>query len=661
MTSRLSFSKLLKEEWRHHLVSIFATVLIFLAEILFFYFDVQNVLRLDATYLFTRMESIAKPDFSALLPVIVLAVVLAADYFSYLHSQKKIDFYMSLPIRRNTQFLLGISVSLTIFIIPCVLASALETGLVLVTGYGNAAFLKNMLWNLICKCLAFVVTWVTMSLAVIITGHLAIALMGFGAICAYVPLFLYELYPTFGNLFYNTFMGVGYGSEPWYYFSPICLLSGLTNSYLWQSDDFSGYLIATIVFTLLVGLLAWFLYQKRPAEAAGKAMAFEKVNSLIRFLIVIPLALYCGYFLDATAMAESRGWLVAGTVIGAVLLHGIMESIFDFDPRSMLAKKKQLLVTIGICLGILAGFHLTTDMYNAYIPAVNDVKSVKLTLYDNNVRFYDLGEVDGISGEQIQNVIKLAERMILQNGEELQLDAEENGYALGEVAIEYEMVNGSKKGRRYDIYTENAENRALLDQIVATEDFKEEYFAIYNIQNDSVTEMSLENSFESEKLWFSADEQAEFLDIYRKELAEMTFTEMEEETRLAQLVIKYGKNGSYEDNCFICESFDETIAFLEARDIFVENPMDNCEIISVELLDEEYDEMGNPLYVVTDQELLNSMKDEFVLTDLYGLGYVDCVKDSQYAYAEVKIGNRIDSRYLYIREPEVEILKQAAD
>ena len=455
-------------------------------------------------------------------------------------------------------------------------------------------------------------------------------------------------------------MSVGYGSEPWYYFSPISLLSGLTNSYQWKSADFNGYLTATIVFVLVVGFIAWILYQKRPAEAAGRAMAFEKVNSVIRFLIVVPLALYCGYFLDATSMMDSKGWLVAGTVIGVVLFHGIMESIFDFDPRSMLSKKKQLLATLGICLGILAGFHLTTDMYNAYIPSVNDVKSVKLTLYDNNVRFYDLGEVDGISGEQVQNAIKLAERMILQNKEELQLDAEENGYYLGELMIEYEMVNGKEKGRCYSIYTDDAENRALLDQIIATEDFKEEYFAIYNVQNDSVTEMSLENSFESEKLWFSADEQAEFLDIYRKELAEMTFTEMEEEARLAQLVIKYGENGSYEDNCFIYESFDETIAFLEARDILVENPMDNCEIISVELLD-EYDEMGNPLYVIEDQELLNSMKDEFVLADLYGLGYVDCVKDSQYAYAEVKIGNRIDSRYLYIREPEIKILKQAAE
>ena len=660
MTSRISFSKLLKEEWRHHLVSIFATVFIFLAEVLFFYFDVQNIVRLDGNYLLSRVERIGQPDFTSLLPAIILAVILATDYFSYLYSQRKTDFYMSLPMKRNTQFLLGISMSLIIFMIPCIIATALETGIVLVTGYGNAVFLKNMLWNLICKCLAFMAAWVTMALAVIMTGHLVIALIGFGALCAYVPLFLYELYPTFGALFYDTFMSVGYGSELWYYFSPISLLSGLTNSYQWKSADFNGYLTATIVFVLVVGFIAWILYQKRPAEAAGRAMAFEKVNSVIRFLIVVPLALYCGYFLDATSMMDSKGWLVAGTVIGVVLFHGIMESIFDFDPRSMLSKKKQLLATLGICLGILAGFHLTTDMYNAYIPSVNDVKSVKLTLYDNNVRFYDLGEVDGISGEQVQNAIKLAERMILQNKEELQLDAEENGYYLGELMIEYEMVNGKEKGRCYSIYTDDAENRALLDQIIATEDFKEEYFAIYNVQNDSVTEMSLENSFESEKLWFSADEQAEFLDIYRKELAEMTFTEMEEEARLAQLVIKYGENGSYEDNCFIYESFDETIAFLEARDILVENPMDNCEIISVELLD-EYDEMGNPLYVIEDQELLNSMKDEFVLADLYGLGYVDCVKDSQYAYAEVKIGNRIDSRYLYIREPEIKILKQAAE
>lgn len=659
MTSRISFFKLLKEEWRHHLVSILAIVIVFLSEMLFFYFDVQNVFGWNDEYIQTRLENISSPDFSALIPVMILAVIMAADYFSYLYSQKKTDFFLSLPMKRSTQFLLGVILSLMIFIIPCVIAAALETGFVIVAGYGTNVFLENMLWSFLCKCLTFMITWATMVLAVIMTGHLVVALMMFGMICAYVPLLLYELYPTFANLFYDTFMNVGYEAEPWYYFSPVSLLSGLTNSYRWESESFSGYLIASIIFMLAAMVLAWILYQRRPAEAAGKAMAFEKWNSMLRFLTVIPLALYMGYFLEEMSMMETKVWLIAGTIIGAVLLHGIMESIYDFDPRKMFAKKKQLLVTIGLCLGVLAGFHLTTDVYNAYIPSADEVKSVKMTLYDSNINFYDAGNIEGLTGEQVNHVISLAERMILQSREELQQDAEVKGDSLGSICVEYEMENGTRKGRRYAIYTDNKENRALLDQIIATEDFKEDYFSIYTIPNDQVTEMSLENSFESEKLWLSAEDQAMFLDIYRKELSELTFTEMEEVPRLAQLTIKYGVNG-YEDNCFIYENFDETIAFLEDRCYYVINPMAYCEVLSVELMD-EYDEMGNPLYVISDLEILEAVKDKFVLADLYGLGFVDSIGNSEYAYAEVKVGDRIDGRCVYIREPEIQILKQAVD
>ena len=69
---------------------------------------------------------------------------------------------------------------------------------------------------------------------------------------------------------------------------------------------------------------------------------------------------------------------------------------------------------------------------------------------------------------------------------------------------------------------------------------------------------------------------------YRKELSELTFTEMEEVPRLAQLTIKYGVNG-YEDNCFIYENFDEfstrynsTIDILSGTNVIVKIRYSDC-------------------------------------------------------------------------------------
>ena len=93
MTSGISFFKVIKEEFKHHLVSIFLVVLCFLAEILFFYFRIQNLvaMRADTSVKYVK-EVIAiegEPSIGAMIWTMVLAVIFAAEYFSYLHSRRK--------------------------------------------------------------------------------------------------------------------------------------------------------------------------------------------------------------------------------------------------------------------------------------------------------------------------------------------------------------------------------------------------------------------------------------------------------------------------------------------------------------------------------------------------------------------------------------------
>lgn len=651
MISRISFFKLIKEEWKHHLVSILVVVLTFMAEILFFYFDVNSVCR-DATLIQSGIERCSKMDVSSVLSSMFLAVFLAAESFSYLHSQKKTDFYMSLPIKRNVQFLMAIGVSMLIFFIPCAAATFIETGIVVMKGYGSTVFLKNMAWLFLGKGLVFMAAWVTMALAVILTGHLAVAVMVFGTFCAYIPLIIKGVYPTFASVFYDTYVYTE-SSELWYYFSPVSLMAGFANAYDYNVGEFYQYLTAMVIFILVVGLIGWKLYEKRPAEAAKRAMAFEKANSVIRFMIVVPFALYFGYFLNEMSMTESRIWLVIGVIVGVILFHGFMESIYAFDPRKMFARKKQAFATICICLGILGGFCLTKDMYNGYLPCSGEVKGIKLTLNSPNISLYDWYEQTGISGEAADTILELAEQVILQN------NTKEMEEFSGSISIKYEMENGKEKGRVYGIDVDDEGNRALLDQIFATEGFKENFYDIYSISNEDITDISLENSFVSEKVWLSEEEQKEFLDIYRKDLGEQTFTEMEEKAKLMKLRIRYSRDNWIED-CYIYEDFDETIAFLKEHNVEVKNPMEYCEVLSVELFG-ECDEEGSSMCIIQNPEVLNSFKDRFILADLYDYGYVNSVKDSEYALVEIKTGNRIDNKYVYIREPEIKILRENAD
>lgn len=663
MTSRISFSDLLKEEMKHQMVSIFVVIFVFVSDLLFFYFDVQSHIFVNDGYATSMIEGMASPDFNDLLPSIALAIILAANSFSYLHSRKKTDFYMSLPVKRNTRFALGMVSGILIFLISCAIETVMEIGIVLSTGYITGQFLRHMMWMFLFKCLAFAATWVTMTLSVVVTGHFVVAVMGFVAFCAYVPLILYELYPTFATLFYENFYRIGYEEMPWYFFSPISLLGSMCDHYDLHMGEFRCYLIATVLFIGVVGVAAWRLYLHRFAEAAGRAMAFEKANAAIRVLLVIPLALYCGYFLEAMSMTESKIWLLVGTIVGSALLHGVMESIFEFDLKHMVTKKKQWLVTTAVCVGILGGFYFTADIYDAYVPNAEEVASAQIVLFEDSVRLYDIGNVEGFHDEQVQALLALAERIVIRDPEELEQGTEPEDYTIGTMYVKYKMTNGKAKGRCYKVCTSDVENRKLLDQIIGTEDFKDDYFSIYEVPDDVVREIEIGNSFDSEKLWLSDEEKTEFLNIYRKELAELTFTEMKQELRCAQISMKYEYEygaATWEDNCFIYENFDETIKFLEEHGISVGNPLDQCEILSIQL-EEERDESGEPLYVISDSEAINRAKGKMAIASLYGYGYVDRIGNSQYAHAEVQIDNRVERTYLYIADSEAEILKKAAD
>ena len=484
MTSKISFSKILKEEFRHHLVSMFVVVLCFLGEVLLFYFDVQDlVIRREDNlpYIKEALAAEGEPVIEAMIPAMVLGVILAVEYFSYLHSRRKTDFYFSLPVKRGHQFLMGILVCLGIFIIPCLAASGLEIAVGYATGYAGMAFLTNMLWRTFCKVLCFAAMWVTMALAMIMTGNQAVALLGLGAFCSYIPLLIRYLLPFYQGFFYETYL------QPyrtlkgmWYYFSPVSLATGMSGRYYnWILKEHLSYMIGMIVFTAVIGALAYLLYLKRPAEAAGRAMAFEKVNMPIRFAIVIPLALYFGFFLSE--MSRDNGakiWLIIGIIVGVILLHGIVESIFNFDLRKMFAKKKQMLLTMGCCLGFVLVLQLNVNRFNAFIPEESEVERIVFSVNNDNVYFYDVDvendDEAGVSGEHVGSVLKMVENAIELNNN---IDSYNENEALSCITVKYQMKNGRIKARQYNSFdTLDEENRKLLDSVIGTEEFKKDYY-----------------------------------------------------------------------------------------------------------------------------------------------------------------------------------------
>ena len=111
MTSRISYSKLSRENRKRMLGMTIITVLTFFIKAVFL------VMGVNECSSHTEVLRLFQPNMGMASVVIVLAACSAAVSLYYLHSRKQTDFYESLPIKRATLFRLVVQNSLFIFLI----------------------------------------------------------------------------------------------------------------------------------------------------------------------------------------------------------------------------------------------------------------------------------------------------------------------------------------------------------------------------------------------------------------------------------------------------------------------------------------------------------------------------------------------------------------
>ena len=115
------------------------------------------------------------PRIGGYIYVIFLAVFLAAKYFLYMHSKKKTNFYMAIPIKRTKQFVLGVMTCACVFWISWFAETCMEILLICVNGYMSKMILGYLIGDIVCTALIFWASWGTMTLAMVVTGNTAVA------------------------------------------------------------------------------------------------------------------------------------------------------------------------------------------------------------------------------------------------------------------------------------------------------------------------------------------------------------------------------------------------------------------------------------------------------------------------------------------------------
>lgn len=212
MTSKISFSKLLREELRHH--GLVAGVYIGILTVHMFYtvMAIQNMVVLQLINSTEKSDIIAmlaegcKTSVSFGLVIALLGAFSAVEGYAYLHSKRKMDFYGSLPVSRKRKFAVVMTVEWILFIAMILADILLHAAAITIFGYASSAAYVNLLCSGIIRLATYLISFATATLAMTLTGNVAVAVAGMNVLFWYGALIRFMLVEGYASTFFETYV-----------------------------------------------------------------------------------------------------------------------------------------------------------------------------------------------------------------------------------------------------------------------------------------------------------------------------------------------------------------------------------------------------------------------------------------------------------------------
>ncbi len=614
MTSRNSFFSLLKEDFRRRLWTFILASLVFFGTFpIVFTMMLQDWVTnyTNNTYLTEAqiLERIAMyvSDFTGLnvwlaLVTCVGAVICGISGFAYLHSKKQMDFYHSLPVKREQLFAVRFVNGLLIYVIPYVISILYVYLICTIFGVMSMRIFLDAMFGFFWNLMGYIILYLSTIIAMVLTGKLVIAFFGIVVLNAYAPA-IYALVLLLQESFFVTMYT---RSADWEdivlntrWLSPFSFYMSLISNFYNETVSVVLELLSFVVMAVLLGVIALWLYKKRPSEKADTAMSFKISEPIVRILIAIPVGVVAGLVLFALQYDLDEDfamvWLILGSILGALIAHGIIESLYQGDVKKCLSHKRQMGATIAVAIITPLLFYYDVFGYDSYVPKKEEI--AHMALASSDLRFggsYCDKEGGWISAEEFaleemqvtefDAMYELAQFLAKEISEHRRIEffGYNNYYgslkteyvSVSNYVIQYTLKDGSKVTReyRYNLY----EFLDLAERIYENEEFKTAIHPLFSLEktNLELKSISCFSPISSMTNMITSKQTMEqLLATYRKELLALTFEELRETTAIGDMSVEYviyysdgtirTKNAG--EKFLIYPSMKETIALIKAN------------------------------------------------------------------------------------------------
>lgn len=593
MTSKTSFFKSLHEDARHRVWVPALACVVFLLGLILSTLTIQalslqaeNSVSYKAARIISEMTSMYNyQNFMLTVVAVTGAIICGMQGYSYLSSKCQLDFYHSLPIKRKTFFLTRWINGILFYLVPALLFSLLSCIVLATFGFMSAPVLLAVISGLFHNLLVFLLVYHCAILACMVTGNTLIAL-GFLGMLSMYSFMITRLVPSFMDVYYTTYASFSTGLSYYLnYLSPAWLIIKLCTA------PTVGLYTFTFIFSAVLLVLILMLYRMRASEAAGKAIAFSQFRPVLRIMIIIPIALYAGLVFGQLAPGFSAFWSIFGLLVFLVLLHAILEVVFDFDIHSAFHHKKELIACAVFSVAFMSVFLTDVLKLDEQIPSRHSVEAIYFDLpIDNDMNYRDLKTGNYIavtdyrenhavlSGDDLDKAYNLlAYRTVVQQPEAEaavnEASTENDYYNTFNLNVRFVKTNGQSEYRKFLIVLQNAES-ALAD-VFNTASFKQGHYQIFDAACDKAfttftvtdaTDHMMVRTTTGTNL-FTEKETKECIDMLRNDLSAFTYEQMTSEIPIGQVSFTAGEGSDVSLHAYIYPSFTETIRWMEEHGI----------------------------------------------------------------------------------------------
>lgn len=409
------FSKMFKFSFKQNLICLLLSVVVFACV-----FPVRAVIMMQDTTNYDYYDSIGlyvtlindreerlKETFSKIFDpnggaVFVITLLIALFFsivmFSYLHNKKAVNFYHSLPVKREAHLLSSVAVSAAYYLISlfsCIFVTVL---IMLGSGIGGAlvptairCFLFNFSYFLF--ILAF------FALFAVICGnsgaHFIFSVIGLIFVPAVHSLTIEFL--TIGqtnldtsNLYTDRMFGFESPAAFYFKISKNMISAGTGRFLLFVF----GFILAAAAI-LFISIL---IYRKIGSEDSGRPIFFRRLGTVLKYVLAYAVMLGTGmlaYELTYSKLGNFLGFVI-GSLIFGFLAFAVINVIFECNKKKFFSGMRGFAILFAVFIVVFSFSFFDPFKFNEKIPSASSLESITVKRNGESVFISDREDIEKI-------------------------------------------------------------------------------------------------------------------------------------------------------------------------------------------------------------------------------------------------------------------------